>query len=529
MIKKLIPFSLLLLMVQACDSARKAAATGDDGMITVTFLQMNDVYEISPLSDGSGGMSRVATIKKQLQSENPNTITVLAGDFISPSVIGSLSYQNDGKSTPIRGKQMIEAMNAVGVDYVTFGNHEFDYSKLADLQARIDESNFTWMGGNARLKVDENTPAMPFFKNKAGAKVDCPDETTVVLKDADGTIIKLGIFGVLTDTGRKPWVTYTDWMEAAKKSRDKLKSQNADVIVGLTHLIAADDTLLSRTLGDVPLIMGGHDHDNQIHYVGKNIVAKADANARTVYVHRLTYNKKTKTATVESKLMPVNTSIKEDPATGAVVAKWEKIKNDALSTSGFNATALVTDLKTPLDCRETIVRNKQAPVGDLINKAMLSVAKFKPELAVFNAGSVRIDDVLSGKVYELDVVRMLPFGGSISEVEMKGSLLKQMLDTGKSNVGIGGYLQLSANITESGGMWKINNQPIDLQRLYKIIMPSFLLTGNEQNMKFLKVSADASGKSDNPDIPVVHMPVENDKSDPRSDIRLALIKYWRAN
>lgn len=54
-----------------------------------TMLQMNDVYELIPLAGGKkGGLARVATIRKLLLKENPNTITVIAGDVLSPSAIG---------------------------------------------------------------------------------------------------------------------------------------------------------------------------------------------------------------------------------------------------------------------------------------------------------------------------------------------------------------------------------------------------------------------------------------------------------
>ncbi|CAF5146741.1 unnamed protein product, partial [Rotaria sp. Silwood1] len=53
-----------------------------------TILQMNDIYELKPLSGGKkGGMARVATIRKLLLQENPNTFTVIAGDIVSPSAL----------------------------------------------------------------------------------------------------------------------------------------------------------------------------------------------------------------------------------------------------------------------------------------------------------------------------------------------------------------------------------------------------------------------------------------------------------
>jgi 2',3'-cyclic-nucleotide 2'-phosphodiesterase (5'-nucleotidase family) len=54
-----------------------------------TFLQMNDVYELKPLGGGTkGGLARVATIRQLLLQENPDTITILSGDIVSPSALG---------------------------------------------------------------------------------------------------------------------------------------------------------------------------------------------------------------------------------------------------------------------------------------------------------------------------------------------------------------------------------------------------------------------------------------------------------
>jgi len=521
--KFLLPFLLLGCFFMACNSAKKASG-GDDGIIEITFLQMNDVYEISPSpSSNSGGLARVATIRKALLAKNPNTFTVLSGDFISPSVIGTL--KNEGKR--IRGKHMVETLNALGLDWVVFGNHEFDYDDLSDLQARLDESNFTWMAANARLKNADGSME-PFFKNRNGQKESCPDNVVVTVKDADGTSINLGLFGVLINTGKKPWVDYSDWSVATRKQYNDLKTKS-DVVVALTHLPIEDDKKLSAMLPEVPLVMGGHDHDNMIYKIGRATVAKADANAQTVYVHTLRYDKRAKKATVTSELRKVNSSIVDEPTTAAIVAKWEKIKNTALSSSGFDANKKVIDLKEPLDCREDIIRQQQAPAGKMITDAMLAASKTKPDCALLNSGSIRVDDVLSGTLAEIDIVRMLPFGGAITEVEMRGSLLRKTLDTGVRNRGNGGYLQWGlVGYDEAKKQWQINQKPLDETKMYKVVLPDFLLTGNEQNMGFLKAAPGADGKgSDNLDIPVIKKPNPADKTDLRNDIRLALINFLR--
>ncbi|CAF4258983.1 unnamed protein product [Rotaria sordida] len=89
------------------------------------FLQMNDVYELLPLDKGcKGGLARVAYIRQSLKQENSNTYTILAGDFLSPSVLGFLTVNG----TIFNEKQIIATINTLGVDFVTFGNHEFDLS-----------------------------------------------------------------------------------------------------------------------------------------------------------------------------------------------------------------------------------------------------------------------------------------------------------------------------------------------------------------------------------------------------------------
>jgi 2',3'-cyclic-nucleotide 2'-phosphodiesterase (5'-nucleotidase family) len=533
--KFFLPF-LLFAAIFACKPVQKSTETtnapqqptvpvkpaGDDGIIDIVFLQMNDVYEITPtISDNMGGMARVATIRQNLLKENPNTVTILAGDFISPSVTGTLRHE--GKR--IRGKQMIETMNALGVDLVVFGNHEFDYDDPADLQARLDESNFTWLAGNARLKTQ--TWTMQFYKNRNGGQEICPDHKTMTFKDADGTTLELGVFGVLIDSGKKPYVEYSDWATAAQKSYAAL-APKTDVCVAVTHLAIENDLKLAAMFPKIPLVMGGHEHENTRQPVGNTVVCKADANARTVYIHRMRYNKKTQTTTLKSELKQIDASIPDETNTATVIGKWEKIKNDALTSAGFNPTRIIKKLEKGLDCRETTIRQRPAEVGTTIADAMLAAAKNKPDCAILNSGSIRVDDVLSGSLSELDVVRMLPFGGGISEADMKGSLLRQTLEAGHNNKGNGGYLQMQ-NIRRDAatGNWFVRDMPLKDDATYRVVLPDFLLTGSEQNMGFLKTALNADGKTtNNPGITALYKPVAADKTDVRNDVRHALIAYW---
>src|SRR2546423_475321 len=109
-----------------------------DCNVRVTLLQVNDVYQFSPVDqDRRGGLARLLTLQKSIRAQNPHTLFLLAGDTISPSV-ESITY---------KGAQMIEAWNAAGLDYATFGNHEFDFGPDV-LQQRIQESKFGWIAAN---------------------------------------------------------------------------------------------------------------------------------------------------------------------------------------------------------------------------------------------------------------------------------------------------------------------------------------------------------------------------------------------
>src|SRR5678816_1345792 len=106
--------------------------------VKITLLQVNDVYQFNPVDQRTtGGLARVLTLKKNIQKENPNTLFLLAGDTISPSV-ESITY---------KGAQMIDAWNTIGLDYATFGNHEFDFGPDV-LRDRIKESKFGWVAAN---------------------------------------------------------------------------------------------------------------------------------------------------------------------------------------------------------------------------------------------------------------------------------------------------------------------------------------------------------------------------------------------
>jgi len=174
--------------------------------VRVTLLQVNDVYQFTPVDQGTkGGLARVLTLRRAIQQENPNTLFLLAGDTISPSV-ESITY---------KGAQMIEAWNAIGLDYATFGNHEFDFGPDV-LKDRMKESKFGWVAANVIEKSTGKVfgTAAPF-----------------VIREFGG--VKIGIFGLVlpeTKTTSRPGadVEFLNPCDTAKAMVNEIHSRGAN-------------------------------------------------------------------------------------------------------------------------------------------------------------------------------------------------------------------------------------------------------------------------------------------------------------
>ncbi len=480
----------VVFLVAACKS-QKNITSRDDGKIDFSIVQVNDVYEIAPLSDNTGGMARVATVKKQERSKNPNTFLVMAGDFLSPSVYNSLKYE--GKR--IRGRQMVDAMNAADFDIAIFGNHEFDITK-EELQDRLDESSFKWISSNA-FAID-NQQIVPF---RAGNK-DVPKYFIVNISDKDGTKARVGFFAITLYTSTCSYVHFDDALESAKKTYSLLKD-SCDAIIAVTHQEIADDSILAKELPDLPLIVGGHEHDMRFKKLGNVYITKAHSNARSAYINRVSIDKNHKRVTVVPELKYIDSTVAIDSVANVVVQRWVSRANENYASQGFNPSRIIMAHGDSLEGREIYTRRQPTNLTDLILKGM-QYACPHADIVINNSGSIRLDDVLYPPVSEYDLLRTLPFGGSIREVEMTGSLLQKILEVGEQNRGTGGYLDVAPVV------------PIDGSRTYRVALSDFLLRGAEIRLGFLH--------PDNPQITRVY-PEVTTIDDSRSDIRLAIIRY----
>jgi len=496
----------------ACNPVRNSLFTNDDGKLEVVFLQVNDVYEISPVSGGkSGGLARVHTLKKQYLNSNPNTYLVMAGDFLSPSVYNSLMFE--GKR--IRGKQMVDVMNASGIDLVMFGNHEFDFSEN-DLLDRINESKFQWIASNAFHRQKDST--VPFAKTKDNVSLPIPEYIIMRVKDMDGTTANIGIIGLTIPSNQAEYVSYSDPLIAAKNIYNKLKD-SVDAFVAITHQYIDDDKKLAAEISGITVILGGHEHRMIFEKEAGIYITKAHSNARSAYIVKLQIDKNSKEIKVLPELKYIDETIALDSTTNRVVQKWETIAEKNYNSIGFDPKKIAVNNMDSLDGREENTYQSPTNLTRLIIEAIANAAP-QADVVIFNSGAIRNDEILNMPLTQFDFLRTLPFGGGIREVDVKGSLLIKTLDQGKDNKGGGGFLQYNEDLAYDidNKKWKLKGIPIDPLKIYRVALTDFLLTGREVNLSYLNPN--------NPEIVRVYE-AQTSVSNDQSDIRLAIIRYLR--
>ncbi|MEM7402714.1 MAG: bifunctional metallophosphatase/5'-nucleotidase [Myxococcota bacterium] len=495
------------IIASGCSSVPKTAhatsrPTTQPQQVELTILHVNDVYEIFPLQSGTvGGMARLATLAKQLRAENPNTYLLLSGDFVAPSAISNAVL--DGRH--VYGEQMVDLMNRVGVDWAIFGNHEFDIPPAA-LQSRIHEAQFGWMAGNVRRKDGDNI--VPFFRHGK----PLPDYTVWQIRGAGGQMLRLGVIAASIESNKKPFVHYKNLLQTAQASYQALiNNEKVDAVIAMTHLPIAQDRQIAKHLPDLALIVGGHEHRHHFEKVGTVAIANASADARNAFVHRLRWNGKA--LSVTSELVWLNEKIAPDTEISKRVKWWMDRVKSYFQKQGIDLLSPLVVLKQPLDGLEADIRTRQTSLGRALTQAMYQAAQPHIDLALANSGMVRLDDILQGPINQFDIVRILPFGGSLVKVKMQGTLVQKILDAGEKSRNEGSYLQRYP-AQQLQGKWQIGNQWLEPQKMYWVVMPNYLMTGLEVNMEFLT-----------PRNPQVHAVIKPTDKKSLRDIRLAFVKY----
>jgi 5'-nucleotidase len=422
--------------------------------VRIQLLLVNDVYELEPVM-GRGGLARVATLARELRRQTPNTLFVLAGDTLSPSLL----------STLVRGAQMIEGWNAVGLDLATFGNHEFDFGP-AVLALRMGESRFAWLSAN----VLDRATGRPF----GGAR-------PWLRRDFDG--VRVGVIGLTTPDAAKtsnagPGLRFEEPLEAARTALAALGA--VDLRVAVTHLPLRQDRELVDAL-PFDLVLGGHDHDPMVHELGRAVIVKAGSDAMNL--GQVEYEVRCGAVLARrQRLLPVDASLADAPDVAALVRRQS-------ARLARELDVVVARTAVALDAREALTRREETPLGRFI--AALMRDRVGAEVGLLNSGAIRGNRVIpAGPIAKRDVREVLPFSNTVTLLQVSGAVLRAALEHSVDELPrpSGHFLQtagvryaVDASRPPGGrvGAIEVGGQGLDPARLYRVAVPDYLARGKD--------------------------------------------------
>jgi 5'-nucleotidase/UDP-sugar diphosphatase len=427
--------------------------------VTIRFVQTNDIDRMGA-EKGRGGFARLATVVKEERAKG-NAFFVHAGDTLSPSLLSGFD----------KGAHIIDILNRIGPDAMAPGNHEFDLGPDV-FRARMAEAKFDVLATNI---IDGN--GLP-----ANTKAD---------KMVEVQGVKIGFFGLTTEDtpiASSPGdIKFSSTIDTARSKAKDLRAKGADIVVALAHTPLEVDMIIARSAG-VDVIIGGHDEHLLAFYDGKVALTESESQSNYVVVTELSVTKTTKDGKITVAWTPNfrivdSATVKPDPEIEAVVKGYE----DKLSKE-LDIEIGVTE--TPLDSRRATVRGGEAAIGNLVADALK--AAVGAEVAITNGGGLRADKQYQAgqKLTRRDILAEMPFGNTTVLLEIKGEGIKAALENGVSQVrelggrfpqvsGITAEVDLKEPVGSRVKSVKINGEPLDPARTYKLATNDFMARGGD--------------------------------------------------
>ena len=480
-------------------------AAAQDGF-TLRILHVNDFHSrLEPINrfdstcgaqdaaEGKcfGGAARLATAVRQARADsNTPTLFLNAGD----------NYQGSLFFTWHKGLAEAQAFNAIGVDAMAPGNHEFNNGP-AGLRVFLDAATFPVIAGNLTLDAE---PAL------AGTM------PAHVVLEVGGE--RVGIIGALTaDTleisSPGPNVRFADAIGHLKAEVAALEAAGVDKIVALTHVGLPDDLRIAAAVPGLDAIVGGHSHTLMSNRVegarpypvmaegpdGPVPIVQAYAYGKYLGDLRLTFDAAGRVTAATGEPLLLDAAVAEDEAVKAMVATLAA-PIEALRAEVIGETA------EPIDGARENCRARECAMGVLVAEAMLArAAPLGAQVAIQNGGGLRAS-IDAGPVTMGEVLTVLPFQNTLATFTLTGAEIVEALENGLSQVeeGAGRFPQVaglrfvwsptapagsrvvSVEIETGGGM-----VPLDPAADYGVVSNNFMRAGGDGYAVFRDKGRDA--------------------------------------
>jgi 5'-nucleotidase len=482
--------------------------------VDVQILGINDFHgNLDPPGGAIGGVNvggsvYLATLLQQHRAGHTNTITVSAGDNIGASPLLSALFHDE---------PTIEALNAMGVDLSSVGNHEFDEGSDELLRMQNGGCNpadtttckihtflgakFQYLSANVTVHATGKTlfPAYA-IRQFQGARVAFIGMT---LKDTPTIVTPAGVAGL----------DFADEAQTVNALVPQLKAQGVNAIVVIVHQGGQQtggtfNTCLGFTGDLVPIInaldpavqvvVSGHTHQAYNCTTNGRLYTQASSFGRVFTDIGITVDRTTGAITAKDATNNLVTrDVTPDPAQQAIIDLYKPVATPLANRVVGKLTAPILRATTPP------LNTGEWALGDFIADSQLfatQAAQFGgAQIAFMNPGGIRTTLPPSGtlpptgEITFNDIFTVQPFGNSLVTMTLTGAQIKAVLEQQMfQDQGDGSptrILQVSQGFTftwDNNGTagnhitaMALNGTPIDPSTNYRVTVNSFLATGGD--------------------------------------------------
>ncbi|MBX3593155.1 bifunctional metallophosphatase/5'-nucleotidase [Sphingomonas sp.] len=529
--------TLLLTALALAGCAQQRVAGTDGGPVTVKVIAFNDFHgnlEVPgrpvdvQTADGTvvkvpaGGAAYFATVVKRLKAQAKYSVVVAAGDLTSASPLPSSLFLDEPTVT---------AMNMIGLEITSTGNHEFDRGTAELLRLQ--------KGGCEKLTNRQPCQLEPFkgaaYTYLSGNTVRADGSsllpgTTIKRFGTGKNAITIGFIGLTTrmtatyvDPAGIKGYSFADEAETANRLVPALKAQGADAIVVLVHeggypartdqpekcdgLSGPIVDIVNRLDPAIDLVVSGHTHRAYVCEMPKGDAARpvlltsAGNYGPFLTDITLTFDPVTKKLMAKSArqvvvqgdgnlsaagpIKPVAAfpTVPADPAVAALVARYVK-------AAGPMANKVVGRASAAID-RDEDSEIRESPLGLLVADAQLAATrKDGAQLSLMNPGGLRasLTPDPDGTVTYGDLYAVQPFGNNLQVMEFTGAQLRAVLEQQFSNID-GPKVLFTSGLTYSFDQSKpegqriiapmVAGQPLRDDATYRVALSTFLGGGGD--------------------------------------------------
>ena len=520
----LLPALLTVSLLAGCASAPQSAA----GSVQVKLLAINDFHgQLRPPQGGirvrdpadaartvnlpAGGAEHLATAVNTLRAQNPNHIFVAAGDLVGATPLLSALF---------RDEPTIESLSGMGLEVAAVGNHEFD--KGAGELLRLQNggchaegclgpqpyagARFQYLAASTVVQATGRT-LLPAYHVKRFEGVPVAF-IGLTLAATPSIVVPTGVAGL----------SFRDEAETVNALVPKLREQGIEAIVLLIHeggLPSGDYNecpgisgpivgIVGRLDKAVDVVVSGHTHRAYNCRIDGRLVTSGDRYGTVVTQIDLRLDRRSG---------DVVNAVADN-----VIVRPERFAKDPWQTAlieAYEARARPLARRVVGRIGATLPREPNAAgetaIGQVIADSQLAAtAGAGAQIALMNPGGIRAaltrpDD---GLLRVEDLYTVQPFANNLVTLTLTGAQLLQVLEQQWLGQPMPRILQVSRGFSYEWdasrapgqrvlpGSLRLDGQPLDMGRGYRVTVNSFLAAGGDNFSVFTSGREATTGMMD---------------------------------